>query len=60
MTKLLLGLDAGNTVVKAVLFDLAGRSTGQRGCTLREGRSRQPAPRYVERDIAELWRDAAG
>ncbi|MEQ1956445.1 FGGY-family carbohydrate kinase [Mesorhizobium sp. CN2-181] len=56
MTKLLLGIDAGNTVVKAVLFDLGGKVVGTASA---EGRSRQPAPGHVERDIAELWGDAA-
>ncbi|WP_442580248.1 FGGY-family carbohydrate kinase [Mesorhizobium sp. ASY16-5R] len=56
MTKYLLGLDAGNTVVKAVLFDLDGNVAGSAST---EGRSRQPEPGHVERDIAELWRGAA-
>lgn len=56
MTKFLLGLDAGNTVVKAVLFDLEGNVAGSASA---EGRSRQPEPGHVERDIAELWRGAA-
>ncbi|MFI0844641.1 FGGY-family carbohydrate kinase [Mesorhizobium sp. IMUNJ 23232] len=56
MTKFLLGIDAGNTVVKAVLFDLGGKVVGAASA---EGRSRQPAPGHVERDIAELWRGAA-
>ncbi|MDQ6435425.1 FGGY-family carbohydrate kinase [Mesorhizobium sp. LHD-90] len=56
MTKFLLGLDAGNTVVKAVLFDLKGKVVGAASA---EGRSRQPEPGHVERDIAELWRGAA-
>jgi L-xylulokinase len=53
---LLLGLDAGNTVIKAVLFDSAGR---QRGASERKGASSTPAPGHVERDMDELWANAA-
>jgi L-xylulokinase len=56
MTKFLLGLDAGNTVVKAVLFDLDGQVHGSASI---DSHSRQPAPGHVERDIGELWRNAA-
>jgi hypothetical protein len=52
---LLLGLDAGNTVIKAVLFDRQGRQLARSG---RNGISRHPQPGYVERDPEELWRDA--
>jgi L-xylulokinase len=54
--KYLLGIDAGNTVVKAVLFDLNGRLLAR---VAMDGQSRQPQPGYVERDIGELWRNAA-
>ena len=51
----LLGLDAGNTVIKAVLFDLeAARS---RSCAS-TARSASPAPGHVERDLDELWDNA--
>ena len=50
-----LGLDAGNTVIKAVLFDAAGR---QIGLSALDGRSYQPAPGQVERDLSELWSNA--
>ena len=53
---LLLGLDAGNTVIKAVLFDITGR---QLATSRRESRSLSPAPGYVERDMEELWANAA-
>lgn len=53
---LLLGLDAGNTVIKAVLFDATGR---QLAASERNGASSQPAPGHVERDMAELWANAA-
>lgn len=52
---LLLGLDAGNTVIKAVLFDTAGR---QLAISKRDGVSSTPAPGYVERDLNELWVNA--
>ena len=53
---LLLGLDAGNTVIKAVLFDTAGR---QLAASRRHSASITPAPGHVERDMAELWASAA-
>lgn len=51
----LLGLDAGNTVIKAVLFDLDGRQVSAFAI---DGRSSTPAPGHVERDLDELWRNA--
>lgn len=51
----LLGLDAGNTVIKAVLFDLDGR---QVAIGALDGHSARPAPGHVERDLDELWRNA--
>ncbi len=53
--KYLLGLDAGNTVIKAVLFDLSGRQIAF--CAL-DGQSSTPKPGYVERDLNELWVNA--
>jgi L-xylulokinase len=50
---LLLGLDAGNTVIKAVLFDREGR---QLALCARDGASQLPRPGHVERDPEELWR----
>lgn len=55
MQKYLLGLDAGNTVIKAVVFDLSGRELAHAG---EEGRSRMPHPGHVERDLGELWSNA--
>ncbi len=57
MTKtLLLGVDAGQTVTKAVLFDATGAAVGT-------GRLDTPvsAPRpgWYERDMARLWDDTA-
>ena len=54
--KYLLGLDAGNTVIKAVLFDLDGR---QIATSALDGQSESPAPGHVERSLPELWRNAA-
>lgn len=51
----LLGLDAGNTVIKAVLFDLDGRQIAMHAI---DGRSETPRPGHVERDLGELWRNA--
>nr|WP_302478443.1 FGGY-family carbohydrate kinase [Ruegeria arenilitoris] len=50
-----LGLDAGNTVIKAVLFDGAGHQVAMRAL---DGQSSTPAPGHVERDLGELWRNA--
>jgi L-xylulokinase len=52
----LLGIDAGNTVVKAVLFDRDGCIIGH---AARDGHAQHPAPGHVERDIDELWANAA-
>ena len=52
----LLGLDAGNTVVKAVLFDLDGTVLASAG---RHGETSKPSPGHVERDLDELWGNAA-
>jgi L-xylulokinase len=51
----LLGLDAGNTVIKAVIFDLDGRQLAM--CAL-DGHSVMPQPGHVERDLDELWANA--
>ncbi len=52
----LLGLDAGNTVIKAALFDLDGRQLATRAM---DGASTTSAAGFVERDMEELWRNAA-
>ena len=52
---LLLGVDIGNTVVKAVLFDLAGRQVARHGV---DGTTLKPAPGMVERPGTELWANA--
>ena len=54
--KYLLGLDAGNTVIKAVLFDVSGRVIAK--CAI-DGQSATPEPGHVERGLAELWRNAS-
>ena len=51
----LLGLDAGNTVIKAVLFDLAGNQVAMHAI---DGQTSIPRPGFVERDLNELWRNA--
>lgn len=55
MGNYILGLDAGNTVIKAILFDLSG---GELALAARDGRSSMPKPGHVERDLDELWRNA--
>lgn len=51
----LLGIDAGNTVIKAVIFDRTGQELAHAG---EEGHSRMPYPGHVERDLGELWAHA--
>ncbi|CAN7249709.1 FGGY-family carbohydrate kinase [Aminobacter sp. LjRoot7] len=55
MGKYILGLDAGNTVIKAIIFDASGRELA---LAARDGRSCMPKPGHVERDLNELWRNA--
>jgi len=50
-----LGLDAGNTVIKAVLFDGEGRQIAKHAL---DGHSSTPEPGHVERDLNELWANA--
>ncbi|MGW2749162.1 FGGY-family carbohydrate kinase [Streptomyces sp. NPDC001450] len=52
---LVLGVDAGHTVTKAVLFDAAGRQVAQGSGTVRLDTSH---PRWVERDMDDVWRTA--
>ena len=53
---LILGIDNGLTVTKAVIFDATGR-------VLATARRRvaqvMPQPRHVERDMEDLWRQTA-
>lgn len=51
----LLGLDAGNTVIKAVLFDRTGRQCAMHAL---DGHSSTPQPGHVERNLGELWENA--
>jgi len=55
MAQYVLGLDAGNTVIKAVLFDLSGRRIA---VAHENGSSITKQPGYVERDMNELWQQA--
>lgn len=56
MADLLLGVDAGQTVTKAVLFDVEGtvRASGSTRVPVHT-----PAPRWVERDMEEVWQATA-
>ncbi|WP_401491891.1 FGGY-family carbohydrate kinase [Streptomyces sp. NPDC091377] len=54
--RFLLGLDAGNTVIKAVVFDLEGRQVS--ACAI-DAQSARPEPGHVERDLEDLWRNAS-
>lgn len=55
MGSYLLGLDAGNTVIKAVLFDQCGNEIAS---VAQEGHSNMPFPGHVERGLGELWTNA--
>ncbi len=56
MPSYLLGLDNGNTVTKAALFDLTGREIG---VAAEPVQTRHPAPGHVERDMTEVWQQTA-
>lgn len=55
MGKYLLGLDAGNTIIKAVIFDRQGNEIAS---VAQEGHSTMPFPGHVERGLGELWDNA--
>ncbi len=48
----LLGIDAGNTMIKAVLFDLSGRVLSVAECA---GETLQPQEGYAERPVEDIW-----
>jgi L-xylulokinase len=52
----LLGVDAGQTVTKAVLFDPSGRAVA---AARADTRVSSPYPRWQERDMGEAWAQAA-
>ena len=52
----LLGVDNGLTMTKAVVFDESGLALG---VARRRIAQRFPAPRHVERDMEEMWRETA-
>ena len=52
MSHCLLGIDAGNTMIKAVLFDSDGQVLSVASCA---GETHQPQPGYTERPIEEVW-----
>ncbi|MEQ8392525.1 MAG: FGGY-family carbohydrate kinase [Thalassospira sp.] len=54
MARYFLGIDAGNTVVKTVLFDASG---GEIAHASREAVSHCPCPGFVERDIDQMRDD---
>jgi L-xylulokinase len=57
ITGYLLGVDAGQTVTKAALFDLEGRELAVASAATR---AHTPAPRWQERDMDEAWEQTAG
>ena len=57
MTGYLIGVDAGNTMVKAALFDVSGQTLA---VAARSSETLQPAPGFVERSPEGLWQAASG
>lgn len=57
MTGYLIGVDAGNTMVKAALFDRTGTTLA---VASRSSETLQPAPGFVERAPEGLWQAASG
>lgn len=55
MADYILGLDAGNTVIKAIIFDSDGNELA---VAAEDGHSTMPQPGHVERDLNELWANA--
>jgi len=55
MGEYLLGLDAGNTIIKAIIFDRQGNEIA---AAAEEGHSSMPHPGHVERGLDELWTNA--
>jgi L-xylulokinase len=56
METYLLGIDNGNTVCKAVLFDLTGREVAVASCKIA---TYYPQPGWSERNMDELWQVTA-
>jgi glycerol kinase len=52
MARLVMGIDAGTTGVRALLFDEGGRAVAT---AYREIASRYPRPQWMEQDPAEVW-----
>ncbi len=56
MSKYLLGIDNGNTVSKAALFDLQGQEVAVASCA---AETEFPQPGWTERDMEMLWQSTA-
>ena len=56
MSKYLLGIDNGNTVSKAALFDLSGKEIAVASCA---ADTEYPHPGWTERDMEMLWQSTA-
>ncbi len=56
MSRYTLGIDCGLTVTKSVLFDPAGHAVGVGAVRTPQ---LTPHPRWVERDMEQLWQDCA-
>ncbi|MBH0239490.1 FGGY-family carbohydrate kinase [Methylobrevis albus] len=56
MTERVIGIDAGGTMTKAALFDLAGNELA---CARRHNQMIFPVPGHTERDPERMWRAAA-
>jgi len=56
MTQYLLGIDNGNTVSKAALFDLKGREVAVASCKVE---TEYPHPGWTERNMDAMWQSTA-
>ena len=56
MSKFLMGIDNGNTVSKAALFDLAGKEVAVASCKVE---TEYPHPGWTERGMDVLWQTTA-
>jgi L-xylulokinase len=57
MEQVLLGVDCGLTVTKAVVFGRDGRQLGSAAARTAHA---TPRPRWIERDMRTVWQDCAG
>ena len=57
MSTMLLGVDAGTSVIKSILFDLDGREIAG---AAQETQLLHPRPAWVEQDMDAVWQAVTG